>query len=248
MKYKSLKDFEKNGDTIVLLGSGESLNDITKKQWDIILTKNVWALNNHIYHPFIVPNFYTYELKSYDFPIVKERFAEKWDKYKNVKYVLPNNRIDYLKKALPNDGNNATIYVYNYIIRGKHPKLAPEQKINANYDPNGNEFVKSYDASVNLMIDMFYKLGYNKIWLFGFDGGNSRYFWTGGDPIYGKVHHQYNKQHEHNDPNRPHNAAAASVDFIIDFNKRHMIPQGKEILIGSKKSILYPSLKLVEFI
>lgn len=241
---KNIKELKRNSDVVTLLGSGESLNKITDKQWKIIMNKDVWALNNHIYHPTIIPAVYHYELKAYDFTIVQERFIEKWEQYKNVKYVLPNDRINYLMGALP---GKADVYGYDYITRGKHPKLDKNQKIDANYDPNGKTFVKSYDASVNLMIDIFYKMGYSQIWLIGFDGSNSRYFWTGGDPKYGKVHHQYNKAHEHNDPTRPHNAAAASIDFIIDFNKRWMLPNGKEIFIGSEKTLLYPSLKLINF-
>ena len=67
----------KGSDHCVFLGSGSSINNVTMKQWVKIRTMDVWTVNNWIYHPFIVPNFYHVEAKWYDYNILKRRFESR---------------------------------------------------------------------------------------------------------------------------------------------------------------------------
>jgi hypothetical protein len=226
----------KKSETAVLLGSGSSINDITKKEWRRILVNDVWAINNWVYHPFIVPHFNPLELKSYDFDIVKDRLNEKWEKgYNKVVYIITR---DNVANAIGH--KHELIYKIDPISR-RGPRGG--RVIDADYNPNEKVPVKSYNTSFSLIIDVLYKLGYKKIFLFGFDMTNSKYFWTDGDPkVYGKVHHQWNKQHEGKSPDAPHNTFHIK-DFIVDFNRRHMIPNKREIVVGNTKTALYPELR-----
>ena len=56
----------KNSDTAVFLGSGQSINNISMQEW-VVINKNcdLWTVNNWVYHPFVVPDFYMVESKWY---------------------------------------------------------------------------------------------------------------------------------------------------------------------------------------
>lgn len=258
--YKTIKELvnQKASDTIHILGSSESINDITDEQWKEILSVDTYALNNWIYHPTIVPKFYTLELKRYDQSIVKRRFIEKWDRYKDVNYVLMRDQkgIQHLVDAIGHK-KEAKVYEISCKERGIHPGeesknvavYARTKKVkfdpktyDANYKPGRLPLVKSYSASITTSIDLIYLMGYNKVVFHGHDYYHSRYFWFNGDKKYGEVHCRSNKDHENKNPAEPHNTLHV-MNFITDFNNRHMIPKGREMFIGSTKSLLYPHLR-----
>jgi len=230
----------KKSNIAVILGSGSSINDITEQEWEKLKTFDLWALNNWVYHPSVIPNFYHIEVKHYDAEIVKRRLEEKWDKYKDVIYLVPSIRQDVVDVI--GHENEAKIFYYEYIKRNIY-----KNKINANYNIKiKGIFVRSYNTSLSLLIDMLYKLKYRYIILAGVDLLDSRYFWTNGDPnIYGEVHQQWNKEISGGKIDAPHKTHHIS-NFIIDFNNQHMKSKKREIFLITKKSKLYPDLNCIK--
>lgn len=224
----------------MVLATGESINSITDNQWDDIKSCDSVALNNFFYHPWFVPNMLAVELKKYDGPLAKERLTEKWAQWQHVKYIFPVNRAEYISSCLP---AGAQIQTYKFTARGDHPKTNPNVKINAKFNPDDGNIYKSYDSSVTSLIHILYLMNYKNIIIYGATMRDSKYFWSSGDAKYGKVHHLFNKAHEHNDPNRPHNASHIK-DYIIDFNDRHMLPAGRQIWVGDTNTALYPELEV----
>ncbi len=230
---------EKTSDIAILLGTGSSIDEIDK--WDKILEHDTLCMNNWVYHPTVVPKWNSLELKHYDFEIQKKRLEEKWDLgWSNVCYLLPSERASYISGAIGHPGE-AKIYVYTHTKRGLHPKVDSRTKINADFDPDDGRLYKSYDSSVTTMIHLLYLMGYKYIILYGLDMKNGLYFWSNGGC--GLTHCKTNKDHEGRDPNIPHNAAHIK-DFIIDFNRRHMVPKKRKIFVGNKSTSLYPHLSL----
>lgn len=241
---KEIKQYKKSDDC-VFLGSGSSINNITDSQWGRILSLDIWTVNNWVYHPFIVPKFYHVESKWYDYEILKRRFNEKKEKYKDVKFIFPDS-----KKVKLKDGKvvmlhdivfeGANRFTYNFKQRdvGRTHK-----RLNADYVME-KILIKSYNMSVTLLFELMYKFGYKNIILFGIDLFNSYYFWTG-RPECGEVHHQTNKEHEGKNPKEPH-ATHRIKEFITDFNERWMKPRGKEIFIGHSDTALNGILRLKE--
>lgn len=244
---KSLKEFYKTKETniISVIGSGSSINRLDKKQWDFITNNDSIGVNNIFYHPTFVPKYLTMEIKSYDFEPSKQHIERKWNNgWKNVHYILAADRAEYTSKVIGHK-STAKIYSYPYIKRGDHPRNNPDVKIDAKFDISG-PITKSYDSSVTAIVHLLCQMGYEKIVLFGLDGYNSYYFWSHLDPlIYGPFHDLTNKAREGKDPNKPHNAFHIK-DYIIDFNNRWMLPNGKKILVGHKDTMLYPALDLYE--
>lgn len=255
--YKHLKDISqmkqyKKSDTAIFLGSGPSVNEITSEQQEVINTCDKWTLNNWIYHPTIVPDFYHLELKHFNFFIFQRRMEEKRELYKNVKFFIADKdrkitlrypggvtkkRAGSLIDAI--GSQHPYIYKFKYRFLGK----ANDKIIDANYKMKPNVITKKHVISITLMLEIMYKFGYKKIYLYGVDLNDSRYFWTGGDKAtYGEVHHQHNKEHEGRSPDSPHTTHRIK-DFVIDFNKRFMTPEGRQIFTATKNTMLYPGLE-----
>jgi hypothetical protein len=55
------KDSKKKSDTIFILGSGESINDLTSAQWDLIKSKNILGLNYSFVHD-VIPDYHLMEM------------------------------------------------------------------------------------------------------------------------------------------------------------------------------------------
>lgn len=237
----------KKSDICVLLGSGPSICDISKKEWEVLGKVDTCALNNWVYHPTFVPNFYFIETKWYGYDILQRRLQEKFEAYKNVTFFFQKGKGirepgTKLVRPLKNVAKGfPTRIEFNVVSRDRK---RTHEVYTSDYRINLSKFTKSYDISITYIFEFLYRMGYKKIILYGVDLLNSLYFWTGGDPKYGEVHHQWNKQHENKDPQEPH-ATYKIRDFIIDFNTRWMVPEGKEIVVGHKTTTLYPYLKYV---
>lgn len=235
-----ISDIKRNSDDVVLLCTGKSINDITDKQWNWIQVQDTWAVNNFVYHPWMVPKFNHLEVKSYDYPYEQRYLNEKWEKgWKNVGYVFPNDRGSYIASCIGHS-NEAKIYTYTYARRGEHPRLKPDVKIDAKFNPDDGNIYKSYDTSMSSIIQILYLIGYKRIVIFGMDMTTSEYFWSNMNI---DVHDKWNKAREGKSIDKPHNAGHLK-EYVIDFNERHMKPKGREILVGHKTTALYPSLKL----
>ena len=197
-----------------------------------------------MYHPFFVPNFYHIEVKHYDYGIVYDRILEKRNLYYDTNFLFQKGKHIKSKPLHMVAGDLPHKFDYELVKRDTH-RTHPVW--NANYLMNSTKITKSYDVSLTTLIELMGRFGYKYIVLYGVDLYDSRYFWTGHDPKYGKVHHQTNKEHEHKDPKLPHNTFKIK-DFIIDFNKRHLLPNGKEMFVGHTKTLLYPELKCIDIL
>ncbi len=241
-----LLTLRKTSDTAIILGSGQSINSITDELWNKINECDTWAVNNWIYHPFVVPRFYMIETKWYAYELLKRRLEEKRDLYRNTTFLFPSGkhirmrdgRSLPLKHVLPNE---LKYYELPLVSRGKRSDL---DLYNTSYEFNAYGLHKSYDMSMTSLIELLYRLDYKRVILFGVDLYNSFYFWSSGEAKYGEVHHIWNKQHEHNDPARAHNTSRIK-EFIVDFNSRHFIPNNKQIFVGYKDTTLYPALEYI---
>lgn len=240
---KDIYQLTRMKDTAVLLGCGPTINDIDTEEWERIKKCDMWAMNNWVFHPDIVPDFYHVEVKGYGYAPLRRTFIKKRKQYETVnfifpsgKYVTPTGSFRVATHAVLDGGFHK--YLYEWTNR-ETPK---DSLVNAKYEMPKELIYRHYKASLPSILEIMYKMGYKYIYLYGIEFINSFYFYTGGDPKYGEVYHQTNKAHEGKDPNRPHNTHRLK-DFVVDFNKQHMIPNGKELFVGTTESALYPELK-----
>ena len=245
---EELKAYKKS-DVCVLLGSGTSINRITDEEWKWIGKQDSWAVNNWVYHPFFVPNFYCIEVKKYNYEIIQRRLIEKKEQYKNTNFIFPKNkqinmadgRVLRLRNVAGAD-NDVRIFEYR-IVRVRDPRRT-HKVFNADYGIPRLGCVKSYDMSMTVIFELLYKMKYRKIVTWGIDLCDSKYFWGSGGPIYGEVHHLWNKQHEGKAPTAPH-ATHSIKNFIVDFNERWFRNNKTELYVGHSDTDFYPQIPYI---
>ncbi len=243
--YRPITDLwkEKSSDVAVLIGAGTAINDITPAEWLKIGACDTLAMNNFAYSPDFIPKWNSLELKHYDKQNMQDTIAGKWEAgWKNVGFILPKNRAPFMAEAIGHP-TEARIFSYNFISRVTHPRIDPTVVVDADFNADDGNIWKTGDATTSSMIHLLYLMGYKSIVMYGFQMTSSYYFWSSGDPKYGKTYCLTNKDHEGKDPKMPHNAAHMK-EYTIDFNRRHMLPKGREIFIGDTDTALHPHLRL----
>ena len=143
-----IKEKKKNNSAI-FLGCGPSINDL---DIDFIKDKDVWANNNFIIHDSIVPDFYHLELKEHrNGPTFRKLLKQKENSYKNVNWILNEQR--------------------GYLLRSINPKIFENiflyRKIKVHCL-----------ASLTIILQIMAEMNYEKIYFCGVDLKNSNYFWT----------------------------------------------------------------------
>lgn len=146
------------------------------------------------------------------------------------------NRRKNMSSLLPMD---SIMYFYNMVKLTDERVECPDYILNT--DITTDTLTCACGISMTLLFELWWKMGFQRIILLGTDLYNSRYFWTD-RPEYGETHCHHNKDFEGKDEKTPHNAAHVK-SFIIDFNKKYMLPKGREIFIGYTKTMIYPNLR-----
>jgi len=228
-------------DTCVMLGSGPSINKIDAYGWKKIENYDTFAWNNWVYHPTFIPRFYALEVKKKrNFAQIGRRFKEKWNLYLNVNFLIHKSSEQSLSyvviKGMPN------IYLVKFVRRDKK---RTHKVFTADYQMNRKCLTASYLTSITAYIELLYRMGYTTIVLYGVDMLNSYYFWSFGE--FGETHCKWNKQHLNRNPKLPHSTHQVK-DFIVDFDRRWMRPEGKKIVVGHKETALYPELEYMNFL
>jgi len=149
---KQWNELRKMDDEAIFLGCGPSINDLDETFLD---NKDIWANNNFILHPRIVPNFYHLELKEHrNGPMVRGLISDKRKEYSQTNWILNKDRPYLLNTVKPEWFDN--IFQYSNI---------PVYCL----------------SSVTIILQIMISLGYEKIYFAGVDLNTSEYFWTDDD-------------------------------------------------------------------
>ncbi len=98
-RIKRLKSLDikkyKTSDTLFILGSGSSINELGKDEWKIIKNHDSFGINFWLIHEHI-PTYYMFEAGKYSdrFNTFTELLKIKADKYENVPFILKHIHID----------------------------------------------------------------------------------------------------------------------------------------------------------
>ncbi|MBS9404044.1 hypothetical protein KG088_10415 [Halomonas sp. TRM85114] len=240
----------KSSDTLFILGSGGSINDISEETWKEIkhsdsLGFNFWIMNDHI------PDFYMLELPKY--PPNREVILEWVNKRKFQ--LLENNTCVLMKdlefglldfNAYPEELKEASQILYKDSLYGSSMEskrkslryvrsLGLDQR-NLLYFCRGSLFSAIYFG---------WKLGYKKIVLGGIDLYNSGYFFDSDEyrdtlrPLNeqrGKVHDTVNKA-----------ISNITMDELVMLLDQDLLkPDGCELRVLNASSLLHPRIPLYE--
>jgi len=242
---KSLRDLNmedlKRSDTLFILGSGSTINDITDEQWEIIKKHDSVGFNFWLLHSF-TPNFYVYEehLDRKRNDIFYANLNRKIDEYKHLPIIVKD--VEYKgityqkipKELIKNYYLSSEIVVPDF----NEKKVSKNLKFMLKYYRWTNKrrihVIPKKSGSLSYLLFLGYMMRYRKIILCGVDLNNNNYFFDNMDVLKplneGKGVHPTNISKKDNVP----------MERIIDMFNDVAARQGVEIYCGSKKSALYP--------
>jgi hypothetical protein len=256
--YENLIKYKKS-DTLFILGSGASINEISSKQWEEIKKHDSLAFNLFVLHNF-VPTYYhlefTREIHPYYFQIIQS----KWDKIKEVPLMVNYKHVESNKPLSDYRWLNNTLFTNPYFLYNNNLIKKYLKYFYSVEKLKENNFNIHYRGSLSLMISLGILLGYKKIVLMGIDLNNNEYFFHDKHLYNSFLHKKVIDFHlsliEKNYGNRKVHATAdrdlfkndlTIEEFIDIFNSVIKRASKTKIFIGSNKSLLSKFLEHYRF-
>lgn len=167
----------KTSDTLFVLGSGPSINDISESKWKEIARHDSIGFNYFLAHPF-VPTFYHMELLHRDLDMFRSCYSQRRDAYKNIPFMVnylhiegelkqPDlNFIHNLLVTVPRRYAGTSASEFHQILEYAYKRIEPK---------DSSYFVHNR-ASVSLMVSLAVLLDYKRIVLAGIDLNSTGHF------------------------------------------------------------------------
>ena len=238
----------KSSDTLFVMGSGASINDLGDKEWQIIAESNSIGINFWLIHEF-VPTYYMFETVKHNSDRLKVLFNLldlKSRDYVNTPFLVKNIESGHLNLSEIPESLKANLYVpYKIVIPGFRQSTFSRSLnlINILKLHEVSNFLFFKRASISQAISFGLKMKYKEIVLCGVDLNNTQYFYEDSEycskniPLPEKI--QRGSIHRIADPNYGN----LTIDIIIDEMNRCLLKANNvRLYIGSKKSALYPML------
>lgn len=162
----------------LLLGTGNSVNQISKDQYEKIKERcDIWGINNFFLHKFIIPDFLHFEIKAdINGEIFPRILKEKKDLYKNTVFISD---IVTRERDLPYKFLDLNMFKKFYSYR-RVDRLNKDGSYieNGNYKPEKNIVQITHGKSNSKIMDLMVRMDYEKIFFCGIDLNDCNYFWT----------------------------------------------------------------------
>lgn len=254
----------KTCDTLFILGSGPSINDLTGKQWVHISARDSIGFNFFLLHPH-VPTYYSVELRPAYTDLFLECYRATAPEFKKIPVLsnlynlmnLPEKQLNSIRQSISN-------------LYGTAPRMfkgAGKQNLEEilHYHYSTRNFVEDnllihYRASLMLTLSLGVLLGYKNIVLAGIDMSSNDYFFFDQKKYHSQAAsrmREYKKKRVNKYLEQKGTAKAlhrtldpqAFKELPLDqavliFNESVLKPKQIKLSLLSEKSLLYPSLPL----
>lgn len=268
--YFSLNNYSES-ETLFILGSGPSVNEMNKKEWQFIKTKDSWGFNFWFCHKFI-PKIYFLQspisslnnsehLTNLD-NLMTNMLLDKKKEYKKTFFFLRGDGVNNFKfhksiigkTVLENDFNYC--FLPELIVSSKSripPKDIIKQMYFSGFFSKKNELmpIPKFGSTITELISFGLINDYKKIVLCGIDMNDGGHFYDSNQYYkkyqYLKVLRDFNKSkniHEHMDKNT---RKYTIKDIVLELNNLAKEKFDAEIFVSSSTSSLYPEIKKYEF-
>lgn len=249
LRKQSYRQPQRTSDALAILGSGASINDLNAEQWDYIRQIDSFGLNFWLVHDF-VPTFYMFEGALE--PDLQARWVEllnrKAEAYQHTTILLPLGGIYRRAKSicgslyqLDERLRRQVRPVHNAYVRTENLQLDdfPIKDLLPSH-PYG--YHPHFRGSLSVALSFAHAMEYETIILYGVDLNRSDYFWSDWSPL------PIPRATNHGRPtNAVHMTSSTRFgvgihEYVYHFNQRILGPARKRLYIGSKNSLLYPTL------
>ena len=251
LNFDDIRREIKKSDTIFILGSGTTINEISEAQWKHVAKHDSAAINWWPLHPFVPTYYYS------EYPHKTEHF-------------------NYYKKML--SGNISANYLHTIFFlslnraarRGIHPRVTPELfpenpaicfyqyhqplRFNDISDLDSSSFERTvfYRGSLTAVLDLMNRIGYEKIVLLGVDLKKHIYFYDNYPEIRKMLDAGCGRPLKERENNKHVTTFCeprkiAIQDYLYLLNDLYYKPNNTKLFCGSPKSLLAEKLPLYQF-
>jgi hypothetical protein len=241
----------KKSETIFILGSSESINEVTKEQWDHISKHDSFGMNWWPVHPFVPTFYYTnYPRQKQHRDKLEEAITRRKKDYLNTVFFVSGNRAvkrGMHPRILPGFFSATPICCfYNYSIP---IKLAREETFAA------KSFEKTlyYRGGLSLILDLVNQIQYKNIILMGVDLRNAMHFYD----YYPEMQWQFEagyskpieikKKEKHSTMTTKGGTKLPVEQYLYAVNDMYFKPRGISLSVGSSESILAKKIPVYQF-
>lgn len=249
----------KRSDTLFILGSGASVNELTEKDWDYIASCNSVGFNYWMAHPFVPDLYFTEpppnEIGWTDFLQINEVCK---DNYSNVPYIV--NYKEWQKKvelfplsSIPHSLQENLYYYAPFYLRLNKPwmiwlaLLTWKSRISK---PDRFDWLIHQRASLSVLIMFGLYIGFKHIVLVGVDLSNTKYFFEDRtrEFRFRPKNLQTRAVHRTVDSTLDINRISITIDkYIYLLNDVLLKPAKVKLYVANEKSMLHPRLPLFKF-
>jgi len=237
----------KTADTLFILAAGQTINNISSKQWGEIKQHDSIGINGFAYHEH-VPTYHSFELENQRSPKIIKMFRETsrkiLDKIKEYKHtaiifrqhpVIDNEIKIFIKKLNPYKNYywntydtipGQTIKDYAYYLRF-YNRIGLMKK---------SDFFPNKGSSLSWVISMAYKLKYKHIVLCGVDLFGD-HFYINPEPL-NEEQYKTKVTELHLTGDKGANNRIAIQEIIKLWQNEYFIPDGAKLYSGSRFSLL----------
>ena len=244
----------KKSDTVFILGSGPSINEISDSQWSHIsefdsIGFNFWAAHD------LVPNFYALQLfNNYANRIQFKLFIDKMKEYQSVTFLVRGSWLtrEEVDGSFLNFFRDEQVYYVNEYAIHSECSIEPQKLIDY-FDTLGfleqgiiQPCMPKIYSTVSSLMNLCFVMGYQNIVLCGIDMTSPSHFWDNGK--YKRVKDKYRLLDESrsnvmmlNDKENKKFTVPEVIYAQADYYKRK---NGVDVYIANRNTVLYPHIKL----
>jgi hypothetical protein len=252
----------RKSDTACILGSGPSINRISRSRWEAIAATDSMGLNFWPFHPF-TPKFYFFEsivpfsaadsVPQHMYPMVRKMLADAAVRYRDViKIITDLKALDQtqLIYQLPAElhTNLWTAFTVPVIARNAEEFKRGIRYIKARgalQKADKFDWIFKYNGSITGMIDFCLKMDYRRIVLCGVDMKEQLYFYQDRQLFPDICDLEFVDRKLVHHTARPQEWMVGMADVLAIMKKEILDPAGVELYIETTDSALYPALPVV---
>lgn len=237
----------KKSDTLFILASGQSINNLSSANFDIIKKHDSIGINGFAYHSF-VPTFHSFELENQHMPNALKMFKEtsrniirKIEEYRNTAIIFRQHKVidselkEFVKKIVYY--KNMYWNVYDVIPGNTIEEYASYLRY---YKQIGllkkDDFFPNKGSSLSWVISMAYKLKYKNIILCGVDLFGD-HFYKNPTPM-DKNQFEEKAKTLHLTGDKSVNNRITIQEIVELWQKEYFGPEGAQLYVGSEYSLL----------
>jgi hypothetical protein len=247
----------KRSDTLFILGSGSSINDLSDRDWELVAAHDSVGFNFWPIHPF-VPTYFFYEPCVHEdrTALMAARLRARREDYsRTVLFSLIGRwlQMNRPREAYDDDLIARTYFFSAYTFPSNSTSVVTAAlrlwaaRARARRGEWNRTGITGHRTTADTAMCFGYLCGYRRLVLLGVDLSNSRYFWET-DPS--RYDPEYFPRNINMGSDSPHNVATPypygllADDYFTLFNRLVLRPAGVELFVGSEQSKLYPRIPL----